>query len=164
MTNIHLNSESFLTHKEYQNPKKRKHENNESTEAAAERQVLNAACSLMRDDDKLENSARKDDDVFGKLIASQIRNVGEGRDKEKLKMDLQKLIFNVLYPEPPHAAQIPYMPHRFQHPANIFAPLQSLQCSPTQVSQASTSTSSPSLFQLPTPIGSPVYDNYYQMQ
>lgn len=58
----------------------------------------NAAVAISSENNK--NGESDPDVIFGKLITSQLKKIGEGRTKEKLKMDLQKTIFDILYPEP----------------------------------------------------------------
>ena len=47
---------------------------------------------------KTKNVDTDTDEIFCKMLTNQLRKVSEGREKEQLKMDLQKAIFNVIYP------------------------------------------------------------------
>ena len=97
---------------------------NEKTAAADERELLSAACSLIKvDNEKTESPKPDHDGVFCSMLANQLRNVGEGKEKEMLKMDLQRLIFNVMYPDP-STTRIPTMHQVLVNPMTPIQPKQ----------------------------------------
>ena len=101
-----------LTHTYSSTSKRKKSKKNDENTVAGERELLYTACALMKtpmNDKKRDDNAtpRKTknvdtdmdtDEIFCKMLTNQLRKVSEGREKEQLKMDLQKAIFNVIYP------------------------------------------------------------------
>ena len=91
---------------------------------------MNTACALlnapMKDNNKCDETVTPKrtkkvdtemdaDERFGKMLTTQLKKVNEGRLKEKLIMELQKAIFDVLYPEP----LVESIPNQYSHISGI---------------------------------------------